>query len=227
MTGAWRPLHRYLRPRHGSSVLPSSETTLTHAGDVVTHVRRTSPQSRFVILILLLLAIASPYHVLAHGGGTPQLAAAPVGAYRVYAWTSPEPWRAGQVHTTVAVTLATSDSSEVPVSGAQVTVHYAPTSQPDAAIVAPAAEGVGTKVGFYEADADLPTTGEWQVTIQVAGPDGSGETAFTVQVLPADEFNWWLAGGGLLLALVAIGFLGTRRRAGRQHQPQAPKSARS
>ena len=43
--------------------------------------------------------------LLAHGGGTSQLSNAEAGPYRVFAWTTPEPWRAGEVHVTVAVTL--------------------------------------------------------------------------------------------------------------------------
>ena len=58
----------------------------------------------WIVCLLALLASALPAVAGAHGGGKQQLAAEPVGSYRVYVWTSPDPWQVGQAHTTVAVT---------------------------------------------------------------------------------------------------------------------------
>jgi len=164
------------------------------------------------IVAVALAAIFHPAGAEAHGGGTPQLSNVPAGPYHLFAWTSPEPWRVGSAHTTVAITKLLDDGQETPVSGVQVMVIYAPVGQPAQAVRATAVEQTGAKTGFYEADAVLPAAGEWQVAVEVSGIDGNGSVLFRVQVLPANSFNWWLIGGGVLVALVAIGVWGTRKR---------------
>ncbi len=160
-----------------------------------------------IVCLLALLTFFLPAAAEAHGGGKQQLAAEPVGAYRVYVWTSPDPWRVGQAHTTVAVTRQLETQEETPAAGLQVFVTYihAGQSQRMAAV-----EQTGAQAGFYEADAVVDTAGEWQVTIAVGGPQG-GQVGFTEVVQPAAAFNWWLIGGGVLLALLAVGYVGTRR----------------
>jgi hypothetical protein len=150
--------------------------------------------------------------VYAHGGGRAQLTNVPVGPYHVFVWTSPDPWRVGDAHTTVAVTRPLGDGQAMPVEGAQVRVTYAPAGKPGEARQVAAVEQGGTQPGFYEADADVAQTGDWEIRIDVSGPEGSGSAAFTTPVLPAQGFNWWLVGGAVLMVLVGIGFLGTRPR---------------
>lgn len=164
----------------------------------------------------------------AHGGGTPQLTGVPAGPYRVYAWTTPEPWRVGAAHTTVAVTLLDAAGRETPVSGAQVTVLYAPAGGGEP-LAAQAAEGSGAQAGFYEADADLPAAGAWQVTIQVAGAAGSGEAGFTNSVqLVESGVNWWLvAAGAAALALAAAAGLATQQANRRRTRAGAQRPAGS
>ena len=174
-------------------------------------------------LLLGLLLTMIPVPVVAHGGGTPQLTAVPAGPYHLFAWTTPEPWRVGEVHTTVAVTQPDADGRDVPISGAQVTVIYRPVDTVSQPISVMAVEGSGAQAGFYEADALLPSAGAWAVTIQVAGAAGSGEAAFAYSVLPAESgVNWLLVGLGLagvaLAAAVLLAGWRTKRRAtsGRQ-----------
>jgi hypothetical protein len=163
-------------------------------------------------IFLLAVSLLAPLRVAAHGGGTPQLTRVPAGPYLVYAWASPEPWRVGQAHTTVAVTVL-GDAGETPVTGAQVVVIYDQTDgsdqtdRSDATITAQAIEGKGANAGFYEADAELPTAGAWRVTVQVAGTAGNGQASFDYQVQPATaSTNWWLLGLGAVLLCGAIGF---------------------
>lgn len=175
--------------------------------------------------VLLLVALqAAP--VAGHGGGTPQLTAAAAGPYRVFAWTNPEPWRVGEVHTTVAVTQPAADGSDISIGGAQVTVQYAPVGGAAAPVQVTAIEGSGPRAGFYEADAVLPAAGEWQVTIQVAGAAGSGTTGFAYSVLPADSgVNWLIVATAVVIVVLAGGiWLASRKktRRGSNARPQQP-----
>lgn len=160
-------------------------------------------------LLALLTPLLWALPAAAHGGGKPQLTGAAAGPYRIYAWTSPEPWRVGLAHTTVAVTLAQAGGQETPLTGAQVAVVYTRSDGASERVVG--VEQPSPQVGFYEADAPLNAPGNWNVRVEVAGPAGSGSAAFAENVLPADNVNWWLVGGGVLLALLALGYFGTRK----------------
>jgi hypothetical protein len=157
--------------------------------------------------LLSLLVSALPAAAGAHGGGKQQLAAEPVGAYYVYVWTSPDPWQVGQAHTTVAVTKVLDSQEETPATGLEVFVTYVYAGQSERVA---AAEQTGVQAGFYEADASVGEAGEWQVTVEVAGPQG-GQVGFAEMVQPAAPFNWWLIGGGVLVALLTVGYFGTRK----------------
>jgi hypothetical protein len=155
----------------------------------------------------------------AHGGGKQQLAGEPAGPYRLYVWTSPEPWRVGEAHTTVAVTRLLSGGEETPATDLQVFVTYNQGAQQKRIA---AVEQVGAQAGYYEADNAVAAAGEWQVTIEVAGVEGAGMASFAEAVLPANQFNWWLIGGGVLLALLLLGYFGTRKA----RLPGSPLSSR-
>lgn len=160
------------------------------------------------IAFAFILAVLTVAPVLAHGGGKQQIAGEPSGPYRIYVWSSPDPWRAGDAHTTVAVTRLLDSGEETPASGLQVFVTYEQGAQSERI---PAIEQVGALQGYYEADNTLATAGEWQATVEVSGADGAGTVRFVETVLPANEFDWWLIGGGVLLALLLLGFFGTRK----------------
>jgi hypothetical protein len=165
--------------------------------------------SRLWVLCLpfvLALIITAPAE--AHGGGKQQLAGKEIGPFRVYVWTSPDPWRVGQMHTTVAVTRLLDGQEETPATGVQVFVTYTGNQQSERVA---AVEQMGAQAGFYEADGPVTTAGDWQVTVEVAGPEGGGKVSFVEAVQPADKYNWWLIGGGALVVLLVIGFFGTRK----------------
>ncbi len=157
---------------------------------------------------LLLAALLPAAPLSAHGGGKQQLAGEVAGPYRLYAWSSPDPWRVGEAHTTVAVTRLLPTGEETPVTGLQVFVTY---SQGEQRQRIAAVEQSGAQAGYYEADNAVAAAGEWRVTIEVAGADGQGTAGFVESVLPANQFNWWLIGGGVLLVLLLLGFFGTRK----------------
>jgi hypothetical protein len=165
-------------------------------------------------LVLWLLAGQT---VLAHSGGTPRLTAAPVGPYRLYAWSDPEPWRVGEVHLSLVVAqpadnAATGGQVETPVADADVTVVLTPVAAPGQPITVRATpqEQLGTL--YYEVDAALPTAGSWQVDIAVSGPNGGGDAGFTIEVLPAQRLNWWLVGGAGVTLLIAVALMGVWSR---------------
>jgi hypothetical protein len=157
-------------------------------------------------VILFALLIASP--ASAHGGGKQQLAGEAAGPYRLYVWTSPDPWRVGEAHTTVAVTRLLPGGEETPATGLQVFVTYVQGEQSRRIA---AVEQTGAQAGYYEADNAVAAAGDWQVLVAVSGAEGEGRASFAEAVLPANSFNWWLIGGGVLLALLLLGYLGTRR----------------
>jgi hypothetical protein len=164
------------------------------------------------LVLSLLLALSTTHVASAHGGGKQQLAGQALGAYRVYVWTSPDPWRSGDTHTTVAVTRLLEGEQETPATGIQVFVTYARGGESKRI---EAEEQMGAQAGFYEADGSVQTAGDWEVTVEVLGPEEGGTVTFTTAVLPANEVNWWLIGGAGLAALLALGYFGTRRT-GRQ-----------
>jgi hypothetical protein len=164
----------------------------------------------------------------AHGGGTSQLANAVAGPYRVFAWTTPEPWRAGEVHVTIAVTLPPpqdvvvddnqlSNMLEEPVTDATVLVRFDPGdgSQP-IELAATQTDLLGGT--YYEADTDLPHDGPWQVLIDVDGPLGAGRANFIVTVLPAQQIDWLWLGIGAAVGVGGLALVGLSRRASASNQ---------
>jgi hypothetical protein len=159
---------------------------------------------------------ASPLY--AHGGGTPRLTNVPVGPYHLYAWSEPEPWRVGEVHLSLAVTKPNPQSNnsqvEIPVTDVDIVVTYTPmlngSVDPSHAPTVVRAERQQFLSDFYyEADPTLTRVGDWQITVDVSGPDGTGSTDFMMATLPARTLNWALIGGAgvvvvAMLALIAI-----------------------
>jgi hypothetical protein len=168
-------------------------------------------------LALLAASLIPLTAALAHGGGTPRLTNAPAGPYSVYAWTEPEPLRQGETHLTIGVTLPATDTVqsgqvEVAITDAEVVVIYSRTDGVDRSVVISARpqETLGTV--YYEADAAIPSPGQWQVDISVDGPDGGGEVAFITDVAPQRRLNTTLLAGAAALLFGAAGVLALRAR---------------
>ncbi len=180
---------------------------------------------RLASALLALGALLAPARAAqAHGGGTPRLIDAAAGPYRVYAWSLPEPFRAGEVHIDVALTLAGEGDSAMqePVTDANVELRFTPAGGGES-IVHQAVPQRFFNGAFYEAPVRLPAEGQWRIAVNVRGPAGSGVAEFDVEALPARKVNWGLVGGGAvaLAGLAALGGLLSRRTAPR---PQAARS---
>ena len=149
-------------------------------------------------IALAILAHATP--ASAHGGGIPQLVQTPSGPYHLYAWTNPNPARAGVVHITVALA---EPASQQPVLNAAVQVVAAPGGggQP---VSVPATHQNAVIKTYYEADLTLPTAGLWQFTVSHSDAAGSGSASFVLDVQPAGR-NWRPFGIGGVLAVIAVG----------------------
>ncbi len=171
---------------------------------------------------LLLATMSWPVSVMAHGGGTPRLTGVQAGPYHVYAWTQPDPWRVGEAHLSVAVTLPDltnlANPSETPVTDAQVNVTFTPAQQPENAI-AMAARPTSLLGSYYEADANLPFAENWQILISVQGKEGKGTAQFSLPVLPPPSVNWSLVIGGAIALLALAGVLGMRTRLRGEPEP--------
>lgn len=168
------------------------------------------------LLLLLVLALLGPARLLAHGGGVAQVTDAPAGPYNIFAWTSPDPWRAGEAaHVTIAVTRVDAGQT-FPVTDAQVTARLVSDAQPDQVLTLPASPVSAVAAGFYEVDHELPFDGLWRVEVSVAGSEGTGSVSFPMQAAPAATNNWlmWAGGGALALLAVIVLFFGARKRPG-------------
>lgn len=156
-------------------------------------------------VLAAVLAAAVPGLARAHGGGVPQVTAAPAGAYLLYVWTDPAAPRAGDaLHVTVAVTLPAQDGNETPVTDAAVRVQLHPGGE-GAAIDLEAAPGAAAGGVYYEADAVLPQGGDWQVRVYVSGAEGAGEAQFALAVAESPGLPWgWMVVIVMLVAALAI-----------------------
>lgn len=227
-------------------MLPMSRNLITRAATTRALI------TRVIVGLALLLGLLWPALALAHGGGTPRLTNEPAGPLRVYAWTQPDPWRAGEVHLTLAVTVPDEEASnqpgaqvEAPVTEADVRVTYTPldVEVEDGGAVEPfvlEAEPQATLGNFYfEADTMLPAAGLWQIAIDIDSAEGTGSTQFQIEALPPRTINWTLvaSAGGVLLVLIALIGVWSRAqqptpaaqksRPGARRRPQAGPSARA
>lgn len=158
---------------------------------------------RKVQLLAAMIALALLTHAApasAHGGGTPQLVQTPSGPYQVYAWTNPDPPRAGTVHVTVALV---EPASQQPVLNAEVQIVATPADGGQAVSVLATHENAVIKT-YYEADLDLPMAGLWQFTVAHNDAAGSGSAAFNLDVQAAVA-NWRPIGIAAVLAVIAAG----------------------
>ena len=110
--------------------------------------------------------------------------------------------RVGDIHLSMAVVKGerSANTLDVPVTDAKVTVAMQPVigAQDPLQVVAVLQPQLGNY--YYEADASLPTAGDWRFTIKVSGALGEAEATFVGQVAAARQINWTLViGGGVLL----------------------------
>lgn len=178
------------------------------------------------LLASLALCSALPARILAHGGGAPQLTDEPAGPYRVFVWTSPDPWQSDSTaHFTVAVTQVDATGATLPVTAAQVTLGL--TLDDTSTALQLVATPIATGAGFYEADGVLPAPGRWQIEVTIDGATGLGIARFSQTAQPGGSTNWLVWGASALLVLLALaGWLAVQRRkpgsAKAQHRAALP-----
>ncbi|MEZ4729236.1 MAG: hypothetical protein R3E79_19055 [Caldilineaceae bacterium] len=170
------------------------------------------------LLCALILSLAGTAPLYAHGGGVPRLTGELAGPYRIFVWSQPEPLRVGEIHLSIGVVKAVVDGDQAgnaldePVTNAAVTVSLQPVTANVLPIRTRAIlqEQLGSY--YYEADATLPTAGDWHFTIDVSGDLGSGSAAFVGTVATAREINWVLLMTAGVLLLFLLGLIGVWNR---------------
>jgi hypothetical protein len=171
-----------------------------------------------VLLWALLALCLGPRPLHAHGGeGRLVVESAPVGAWSLSAWMTPDPLRPGEVHMAVSVT----DEGQ-PVTDCQVRVSVTPLDGQQEELQAVAGPATAATAYRHEAALLLQRDGRYRLTIDVVDTDGKAAThsfeAFVRPVsLPMNVLIW----GQLALAplvglwLLREGLALYRRR--RQH----------
>ncbi|CAN5820091.1 hypothetical protein BH10CHL1_BH10CHL1_37580 [soil metagenome] len=163
---------------------------------------------RCCVLILILFSLTSfPHVVQAHSSGPPRLADVAAGPYRLFVWTQPEPLRVGDAHISILVTQANQ-----PVNDAHVQVQFTPIDQVGQSIVVTATAQDFLSNIYYEADVQLPSTGNWRATINIEGAVGNGSIEFESAVLSKKTLNWPLVGGAAGLLVLLLGLIGVWSR---------------
>jgi hypothetical protein len=171
----------------GENVLPSMPTPSRGHG---TQCFNSGASGRlrlgFAVAVASLIVASGP-SVARADGGTVRFSET-VGPYRVTAFTSPNPFRAGPVEISVLVQdAATGDS----LPDAKVTLHVAPRDQPDDTLDYQATSGTTTNKLFHSATFELPDPGEWTVAIDVAAAAGPSRASF--DVVAADRLPRWVS----------------------------------
>ncbi len=175
------------------------------------------PSLRNSVFLFLFIVFVFPWQsVLAHGGGALQISNAPVGQYQVSVWTNPPTARAGQtIHVTVGVARI---SNGEPVLGTAVAVTI--LNQADEPVVTAAAttEQSINRL-FYEADLDGVPSGMYEMQVEVAGSEGSGQLSFPLPVETVPIWPWLVGAvsvGGIFWLVLRYwrrgsGVVGSRR----------------
>lgn len=167
------------------------------------------PLCQAFLLLVVTFWLGGTGAARAHGGGTPQLTGAEAGPYRLYAWTTPEPLRAGEIHVTVGVTQLDAQGVERAVTDAAVTVTFVGAENAGAEVLLRPEIAPGTGGVYYEADTDAPLEGAYRVQVAAEGLAGSGAAEFSAVVLPAarNMRGWVVALAAVVAAVVAVGWL--------------------
>lgn len=192
---------------------------------------RGSATRRLIGALLLLSALAALGTTTAlANGGTIQLADQPVGPYAVTVFTSPSPLRVGTADVSVLVVRAGTNDA---VLDAQVRVTTEPVGHDGPGGSFEATHAQATNKLLYAANVSLPSDGPWRLTVAVAGPEGGGSAAFTVDVSPAIlglstlELACLTIPALGVIAFVLLTWLPGRRkaRAGALRRPATPRAS--
>ena len=156
-------------------------------------------------LALAALLLPSPLPLQADGG-TLRVANVPMGAYRVNVYTDPTPIPPDSIDVSVLVTY---ERGRGVAPGLEIQVLARPLDSIGPEIRHPATREQADDPRFYAAKFTLGSVGLWEIRVQLKGPEGEGETSFTVTVqepgllgnpyliltmalLPLALVGWWL-----------------------------------
>lgn len=177
-------------------------------------------RSLFALIAAISVGVALEWFAAplsAHGGGVPRLTDEVAGPYRLFAWTQPEPLRVGDIHLSLAVVKGErsgdqATSLDEPITDATVKITLQPLTPANEPlqIVAVPQQQLGSY--YYEADATLPTAGDWRFTIEVSGALGVGSASFVGQVAAARQLNWTLIVTAALLLAGLLALIGLWNR---------------
>lgn len=188
---------------------------------------------RTFILWIALLAALLPGFALAHSGtGTQQINNEPIGPYRVYVWSDPEPPQVGEYHLAVALTEnVPGDATSLaggPVLDEDVTVKLTHQAS-GTTLTGKATHDQALNKLFYEASFAPARQGLWTVEVHIASPDGPLTVRFEDEILPK-SLAWRAIGGGvaalLLLAAAVALYWSTQPRQKAEPTAQAEKRAK-
>ena len=90
-----------------------------------------------------------------------------------------------------------------PILDADVQVQVTAVADQQQVLSTPATTEASVNKLFYETDFVIDEVGEYQVSVIVAGPDGSGNATFPMTVAPARPMNWLAIGLAALVLVVA------------------------
>ncbi len=167
------------------------------------------------LLALSILASATllvfPSGTLQGDGGTLRVANVPMGAYRVNVFTDPTPITPDTIDVS---TLVTFERGRGIATGLEILVLARRVDGAGEELRQAATRQQATDPRYYAANFALDSVGEWEITVQVRGAEGEGETSFRVMVQePSPLGNPFLI---LVLALVPLLFVGLwLKKAGR------------
>jgi hypothetical protein len=127
------------------------------------------------------------------------------GNYRITAFTSPTPFRAGPVD--ISVFVQDAESGET-VNDVRIVVHLTPIDQPDDALAESATTDAATNKLFRSALFDLPTPGRWRANIAIEGPTGRAHARFEIEAgepMPRWLAIWpWIGWPAIAIALFGV-----------------------
>lgn len=151
------------------------------------------------LLLLLLLPLS-----LRADGGTLRVANVPMGAYRVNVFTDPTPIPPDSVDVSVLVTF---ERGRGIARGLDIQVTARRTDGTGSPIRHPATREQADDPRYYAAKFALGSEGEWEIRVELQGPEGAGEAAFKVTVKePGILANPFLVVTLALLPLLLVGW---------------------
>jgi len=173
-------------------------------------------------IILLLFGTLAPGNLRADGG-TLRVANVPMGTYRVNVFTAPTPIPPDSVDVSV---LATFERGRGVATGLEIMVTGRRVDGTGSPVRHAATREEAQDPRYYAAKFALGSVGEWEITVEVTGPEGSGEVAFLVTVQePGLLQNPFMILGLALLPLLLVGlWLRTSAREQSSAQSVNPRS---